>query len=260
MKTCTKCKQIKDFSLFSKRAKAADGLTHYCKDCLKVQKKEWQIKNQDRVKEYRNSYIAENAAKVKASQKRYREENAEKVKKARADKYLRTREQCLAKVKENAAKRKPEILAYQEAYRNANRERLNAAARVYQAENWDAKKAYMRKYCKERRANDPVFAVARRLRARMGVFFRKSGFGKPAKTYDLIGCSFENLVSHLESKFLEGMTWSNRKEWHIDHKVPLSSAKGPEDLKALFHYTNLQPLWAFDNISKGGKMPEEVST
>lgn len=258
MKTCTKCKHLKDFSLFSKRAKAADGLTHYCKGCLKIQQKEWQTKNQDRVKAYRKSYIVENAEKVKATRKRYQEENAEKVKKARADKYLRTREQCLSKVKENAAKRQPEIRAYQDAYRNANRERLNAASRVYQAENWEHKKAYMKGYFKTRMATDPVFAVGRRMRSRMGVFFRKSGFGKPAKTYDLIGCSFEFLAKHLEAQFSEGMTWENRNQWHIDHRIPLSSASSIEEVTALFHYSNLQPLWAFDNISKGGKMPEEV--
>jgi hypothetical protein len=50
------------------------------------------------------------------------------------------------------------------------------------------------------------------------------------------------------------MNWSNRKEWHIDHIIPLSSAKTEEELLKLFHYTNLQPLWANDNIKKSNKI------
>ena len=49
------------------------------------------------------------------------------------------------------------------------------------------------------------------------------------------------------------MTWNNRSEWHIDHIIPLSSAKTEEELYKLFHYTNLQPLWAKDNLIKGKK-------
>lgn len=50
------------------------------------------------------------------------------------------------------------------------------------------------------------------------------------------------------------MTWENRGEWHIDHIIPLASASTEEELLALCHYTNLQPLWAFDNLSKGAKI------
>ena len=55
-------------------------------------------------------------------------------------------------------------------------------------------------------------------------------------------------------KFTTGMSWENRNEWHIDHKIPLSSAKTEEEIYELCHYTNLQPLWAFDNLSKGNKI------
>lgn len=259
MKACTKCKEIKEFSLFSKRSKAADGFTHYCKSCLAEGNRKWQQENKERVEAYRKEYAKENAEKIRIARKKYEAENAEKVKKAKAEKYQRTRDRCLQKVKENAAKRQPEIRQYQAEYREANREKLRAMSRAYSANNWDQKKAYMREYCKQRKARDPVFAMAGRLRSRMSIFFRKSGFGKPAKTYDLIGCSFDFLAKHLESKFADGMTWDNRSEWHIDHRIPLSSAGSIEEVTALFHYSNLQPLWAFDNISKGARMPEEAA-
>ena len=60
----------------------------------------------------------------------------------------------------------------------------------------------------------------------------------------------------MESQFTDGMTWDNwgKYGWHVDHKVPLSSAKTPDELIKLCHYTNLQPLWAKDNLSKGAKI------
>ena len=63
----------------------------------------------------------------------------------------------------------------------------------------------------------------------------------------------EFLKEHLESQFIDGMGWDNRVEWHIDHIIPLSSAKTEDELYRLCHYTNLQPLWAEDNLKKGNK-------
>jgi len=71
----------------------------------------------------------------------------------------------------------------------------------------------------------------------------------------LVGCNYDNLKSHLESLFTEGMSWENQGKWHIDHKTPLSSANTEEEIYKLCHYTNLQPLWAIDNMKKGSKLP-----
>ena len=69
-----------------------------------------------------------------------------------------------------------------------------------------------------------------------------------------MGCTPLQLREHLEKQFVDGMTWDNRSDWHIDHIIPLSSAKTTEELNTLCHYTNLQPLWASENLSKGKKM------
>lgn len=68
-----------------------------------------------------------------------------------------------------------------------------------------------------------------------------------------LGCSLSFLKKHIEDQFVDGMTWLNHGEWHIDHKRPVASFvfEDIEQMKACFHYTNLQPLWASDNISKG---------
>jgi hypothetical protein len=71
-----------------------------------------------------------------------------------------------------------------------------------------------------------------------------------------LGCSIEELKKYLELKFLPGMSWANHglRGWHIDHIIPLASANSEEELKKLCHYSNLQPLWSEDNLSKGDKL------
>lgn len=82
------------------------------------------------------------------------------------------------------------------------------------------------------------------------------GSPKAAKTFDAAGCTVAELRAYLESKWLPGMSWENYglKGWHVDHVTPCSffDLSDPEQQLKCFHYTNLQPLWAFDNISKGG--------
>ena len=70
----------------------------------------------------------------------------------------------------------------------------------------------------------------------------------------LLGCSYEEVREHLSKQFTEGMSWDNYGEWHIDHIIPLASATTEEEVLKLYHYTNLQPLWAKDNLSKGCKI------
>ena len=78
---------------------------------------------------------------------------------------------------------------------------------------------------------------------------------KSSKTCDLLGCSFEFLKNYIEQKFVDGMNWNNMGKWHIDHIVPLAAFDLSIEMnqKIAFHYTNLQPLWAEDNLKKGAK-------
>lgn len=85
---------------------------------------------------------------------------------------------------------------------------------------------------------------------------RKQYANKAFKTAELIGCSVPELRAHLERHFLPGMTWENYGPvWHIDHVRPCASfdLSDPAQQKRCFHYTNLRPLWAIDNIRKGRK-------
>ncbi len=95
--------------------------------------------------------------------------------------------------------------------------------------------------------------VADLLRSRLNKAIKRN-YKRGSAVSDL-GCSIEEFKAHLESKFQPGMNWENRGIWHIDHIVPLSSfnLQNREELLKACHYTNLQPLWAKDNWSKGAR-------
>ena len=65
---------------------------------------------------------------------------------------------------------------------------------------------------------------------------------------------WEVCKAHIEKQFTKGMSWSNQGKWHIDHIIPLASAKNEDELMKLCHYRNLQPLWAEDNLKKSAKI------
>ncbi len=81
-------------------------------------------------------------------------------------------------------------------------------------------------------------------------------FGRAKNWTNIFGCSREEMIQHIQSQFTEGMTWDNYglKGWHIDHKLPLSKSTDIIDIFKRAHYTNLQPLWAIDNIKKSNKI------
>ena len=109
---------------------------------------------------------------------------------------------------------------------------------------------------KERRNIDVIFNLVNRVRCRIWKYLTINNITKKNRTLDIVGCTPQELKEHLEKQFSNGMTWENRVEWHIDHIIPLSSAKTEEELYKLCHYTNLQPLWAVENMKKGNKIVE----
>ena len=101
-----------------------------------------------------------------------------------------------------------------------------------------------------------------KLRSTVSRAFKRMGQNKPTNTLKLLGCTWEEAKAHFESLFLEGMTWENHGEWHIDHIRPVASFKGAseEELKQMNHISNLQPLWATDNLSKSDKWDGELNS
>ena len=122
--------------------------------------------------------------------------------------------------------------------------------------NREKHRAYSTSYHATRRKVDPLFKLRTNLSSLVANNFKAKGWSKTSKTQALLGCTFEEFVAHLQSKFEEGMTLENHGDWHIDHIKPCATATSAEELAALFHFTNLQPLWATENLSKGCKYHE----
>jgi hypothetical protein len=110
-------------------------------------------------------------------------------------------------------------------------------------------------YERKKLDSDPEFKLKHTLRNRLRKAIKKKNAKKCKKTMDLIGCSTSKLMNHLESKFQEGMSWKNHGEWHIDHIKAIAKFNllDENEQKKCFHWSNLQPLWAEENISKGDK-------
>ena len=121
-------------------------------------------------------------------------------------------------------------------------------------------RAYHAAYNRERMATDAAFKCATRIRQRITKAIKLHGRGasKTGSSLLYLGCSGEQASIYLEAAFVTGMSWENYgKEWHIDHIIPVASfdlTLESEKHKA-FHFTNLQPLWAIDNMRKGAKVP-----
>lgn len=181
--------------------------------------KDWRdITNpKERQKAYQKAYNKVNKDKISSKQKAYREVNKERQKAYRED-------------------NKDTIKAYKKAYNEVNKDKINF-------------------YFNNRRKTDIQFKLSHNLRVRL-ISAIKGNYKVGSAVKDL-GCSVEELKSYLESKFSSGMTWDNWTidGWHIDHIKPLTSFDliDREQLLEACHYTNLQPLWAKDNLSKGAK-------
>ena len=109
-------------------------------------------------------------------------------------------------------------------------------------------------YTQNRKKIDSIYKLSCISRSRLCEFLKIIKITKNNKTFEYVGCTPQFLKKYLENKFTYGMSWDNHGEWHIDHIVPLSSAKNENDVYKLFHYTNLQPLWAEDNLRKTNKI------
>ncbi len=143
----------------------------------------------------------------------------------------------------------------------AVRAKMLADNRQWHKENRAKATRRMIAYYKRRRDIDPDFRIARTIKARIILALKLQGAKKAVRTCELLGCSIPNARDWIQSLFQPGMTWDNHglKGWHIDHKKPISSfdLTREDQQRQCFHFTNLQPLWAIDNIRKGDKIHED---
>ena len=233
-------------------------------------------------KEYDEKYYEKNKEKIKTKVQKYYQEHFEKYIK-RATKYNKSNKEKRREISKKSAENIRRVKGIQprkkfnseEERKEAKRERGKRKRKEFKEKNpnyndvhkknymikWhqnhiEHDKIYGRKYRKLKKQNDLNFRIACNLRGRLYQAV-KNGYKTGSAVKDL-GCSIPEFITYFESKFQEGMTWKNwcRNGWHIDHVIPLSSfnlSNRKEFLKAV-HYTNLQPLWAKDNMKKSNKI------
>lgn len=226
MKTCIECGKRKQLSEFRKYARSKDGRQGVCKSCMKKREVKYRADNADKLKENWDRHYAKNSEVIKRRAKDWEKDNREHVK-----------------------KRKKE-------YADRNRAQRAEYSRQYYADNLEKKREYMNNYRKERRKVDPNFQCVIDCQRIIHRVIRQTTSKKDGLTIDLLGYTASDLKAHLESLFEPGMSWENRGEWHIDHIKPVVQfiREGVTDPAVINALSNLQPLWAADNLTKGSAL------
>ena len=184
---------------------------------------------------YKKKYYLENKEQLSANHKIYNQENKEKIAAQRKIHY----QENIEEIKERGKK-----------YYEENKEKKAEYQKIYYQENKEKVNEYRFNYVN----SHPIRKLRSRLRSRVGMFFKQKGYKKKNSTEKILGANWKTVEAFMEAKFVDGMNWDNIGEWHIDHIIPLSYAETEKETIKLCHYTNLQPLWAFDNLSKGNSL------
>lgn len=238
-KVCGKCGIEKDICEFNLRNSIKNIYRTDCKSCCSLYYKKYRKDNEKKVKNTKKLYYENNKEFLIEKSKKYRENNYEIVKE---------KDKLRSKLRYENRKEEKKL------YDKKNAERIREHKRKYEEKNKEFLKEKKRIVISERIKKDPVFHIKQLMRKRLYDFITRNNIVKKNRTFDIIGCTPEFLKEYLEKQFRDGMNWENRGEWHIDHIIPLSSATSEEELYKLCHYTNLQPLWAEENLRKGNKI------
>lgn len=212
-----------------------------------VDAKAYRDKNKDRANLYAREYNIKNRDKIALKKKIYEKENRENISVWR---------------KGYEALHKTRLTERRRLYRLKNKERITATIKKWNRENKVYISDYKRKYKNKNRKTNIQFKIADNLRGRL--YHAIKDDAKSGSAVRDLGCTISELKFYIEGKFQDGMSWENwtrvdlhEKAWNIDHIIPLSffdlTDRG-QFLKAV-HYTNLQPMWAVDNLHKYSKLP-----
>lgn len=270
-KKCSVCDEVKPITEFLKDKTKPDGHRADCKECRNKKRRKNYNPEKNRLhskKWYVNSGRAEETEKRKIERQRAKEEKSEKefnewflmeYLKETFGPFTKTLTHECKKIRHKTRCREdrrnnPEKWAkwskdrYYRDIKNNRKKNLEAYHR-----NRDTITAYKR----NKRHSDPVYKMELTCRKRVQNALKRKNIDKLTRFVDLIGCSYKELKDHIESQFQPGMTWGNHGlyGWHVDHIKPCASfdLSDPEQQKECFHYSNLQPLWWRENLSKGAK-------
>ena len=182
----------------------------------------------------------------KASRKKYRQSDKGKEWQKQFEKSGKSKESMEKYLQSDKYRKFQKKLWASDSYKNKRKEKRGTAGY----------KDDYNEYVRKRRSEDPGFKLMGNLRNRMTKFLKVKKMLKTNTMAELVGCTPQELRDHLEKQFKPGMTWKNNTTdgWHVDHIIPLASVKNIEDKRKLCHYTNLQPLWAEENLKKSNKL------
>ena len=182
-------------------------------------------------REYNKKYYQENKEQAKEYNKKYYQENKEQAKEYKKKHYQENKEQAKEYKKKH----------YQE-----NKEHF----KKYREDNKEYHKKWSREHCKKKYHEDIEFRIILTLRSRLSLAIKNNK--KSAPTKELLGADIKFVRNWIEGQFVEGMNWDNYGKWHIDHVYPISkfNLMQPYEQKICFHWFNLQPMWAEENLKK----------
>jgi hypothetical protein len=156
---------------------------------------------------------------------------------------------------------KEKISEYYSEWREDNKERLKEYQKKWREENRDKLRKTKRDYERNRKSRDPLYKLISNFRTAIYQVLKESNVEKNGHYFDILGYTPEELINHLEKQFTEGMTWENYGEFHVDHKLPISSFDikeiGDEEFIRCWCLDNLQPMWGEENIRKSNKILED---
>lgn len=240
IKKCTTCKVEKELQYFPKNKKGKFGVHTKCKKCFKkyreVNKQEKTSVNKKKCKKC-NATKAIEEFQTRSNFKDGYDCSCTECR--RNVKVFNTRKCCTCNT------------SYKTDSYKSSKERIRKCSNCKKQRNNKYRKEYINK-------NKEKWAV-RNIVSQSFIRALKGQYSKSEKTEELLGCTLQQAILYIESTFQEGMSWKNHGRckdgdcsnvWHIDHKIPLASAKNEKELVKLCHYTNLQALWAEDNLSK----------
>ena len=234
-KHCYQCDEYKDLNEFTKNKDLSDGLSSYCRECQR----------------YNRNNKVHNKKKTRVPHKMLN---------GIEHKYCRLCDEFLILsdfTKNNASWDKKGT--YCRDCSNAYLRTLSKTPKYKEQRKQYRMKPKFRKrvaaYRRKKYANDPKWRVAALIRGRLNMALKAQHVEKSTATWDLCGCDLTTLKEHIEKQFRDGMSWNDRGKWHIDHMVACTTfnLQNIEDQKKCFHYTNLRPEWAEQNLSDGGR-------
>ena len=241
-KICSKCLIEKEVIEFHKHKGCNDGYYTICKDCRKPISEKYVKENKEKIKKAKSKSYFENHQKNIERNREYIKKERKKRLDAAKKYYQENKEKRQKYIKEYYEKNKEITKQRSKEWRENNRERNNKT---------------ICERLKVRKKEDVLFKLKHKIRTDIYISLRRNlGKKRSKKIEEIIGLPINEYKKYIESQFEDWMSWDNwgQHTWHIDHIIPLSSAKNEEEMYRLWHYTNLRPLSAKENLKKSSKL------